>query len=635
MSAQAGPSAETPDIASVLAARDSKDQLRFIICGSVDDGKSTLLGRLLHDSGNLLTDQMSSVRSESRLYGSQGDSADLALVVDGLQAEREQGITIDVAYRAFETAKRRFIAIDAPGHEQYTRNMATGASNADAALILVDAENGIVTQTRRHSHIISLLGIRRCILAVNKMDIVDHDLSTFMAIADEYWTIADDLGIIADAIPVSALTGENVFSARGDMPWYTGPTLAELLEGIDVSNDATSASFRMPVQWVNRSRSDFRGYSGTIASGTIEIGATVIASPSGRQSRVKRILGPSGELETAIAGQSVTVVLADEIDISRGEMLASADDPPEVADHFAVHLIWTDQQPMLPERVYSARVAGTFGNARITDLTHRVDIDTQSHLAAKTLELNEIGYCKLTLDRAIPFDPYSVNRHTGGIVLIDKFTNATVGAGVIDFALRRSSNITWQDMKVDKATRSRATAQRPCVLWLTGLSGAGKSTIADRLEQKLQSRGRFTYLLDGDNLRHGLNKDLGFTEQDRVENIRRVAEVSRLMVDAGLIVIVSFISPFRSEREMARSLVDDGEFFEIHVDTPLEVCEDRDPKGLYAKARSGDLVNFTGIDSPYEPPEDPDLRIDTTKMTVEAAADTIIELLNSKRSGRA
>ena len=346
-------------------------------------------------------------------------------------------------------------------------------------------------------------------------------------------------------------------------------------------------------------------------------------------------MGPSGELETAIAGQSVTVVLADEIDISRGEMLASADDPPEVADHFAVHLIWTDQQPMLPERVYSARVAGTFGNARITDLTHRVDIDTQSHLAAKTLELNEIGYCKLTLDRTIPFDPYSVNRHTGGIVLIDKFTNATVGAGVIDFALRRSSNITWQDMKVDKATRSRATAQRPCVLWLTGLSGAGKSTIADRLEQKLQSRGRFTYLLDGDNLRHGLNKDLGFTEQDRVENIRRVAEVSRLMVDAGLIVIVSFISPFRSEREMARSLVDDGEFFEIHVDTPLEVCEDRDPKGLYAKARSGDLVNFTGIDSPYEPPEDPDLRIDTTKMSVEAAADTIIELLNSKGSGRA
>ena len=631
MPSNAGPGAATHETDTVLAKHDAKDQLRFIICGSVDDGKSTLLGRLLYDSSNIFDDQISAAESESRIYGTQGDSVDLALLLDGLQAEREQGITIDVAYRYFETPKRKFIAIDAPGHEQYTRNMATGASNADVALILVNARNGVVTQTRRHSHIIALMGIRRVILAVNKMDLVDYDQRVYSDIARECQAVARDLGTEEiSAVPVSALTGENVFSAHGNTPWYDGPALMELLENVDVRRDELTAAFRMPVQWVNRPNPDFRGYSGTVASGHVERGMGVVASPSGRYSTVERILGPSGDLEKAIPGQSITIVLEDEIDISRGEMIAGSDSPPGTADHFAVHLVWTDAQPMLPERSYSARFASASGIAQITDLTHRIDVNTRNRLAAKTLELNEIGYCKITLDHAIPFDPYSANRQTGSFVLIDRFTNATVGAGVIDFALRRASNITWQEMKVDKATRARATAQEPCILWMTGLSGAGKSTIADRLEQKLQSLGRFTYLLDGDNVRHGLNKDLGFTEEDRVENIRRVAEVARLMVDAGLIVIVSFISPFRSERQMARSMVEEGEFFEIHVDTPLEVCEERDPKGLYAKARNGILVNFTGIDSPYEPPERPDLRIDTTRVTADEAADDVIGFLESK-----
>ncbi|MCY3872662.1 MAG: sulfate adenylyltransferase subunit CysN [Rhodobacteraceae bacterium] len=634
MSSNAGPGAATHEIGTVLARQDVKDQLRFIICGSVDDGKSTLLGRLLYDSRNIFDDQISAAESESRVYGTQGDSVDLALLLDGLQAEREQGITIDVAYRYFETPKRKFIAIDAPGHEQYTRNMATGASNADVALVLVDARNGVVTQTRRHSHIIALMGIRRVILAVNKMDLVDYDRRVYSDIVQEYKAVARDLGAEEiNAVPVSALTGENVFTACGNTPWHGGPTLLELLENVEVRRDELAAAFRLPVQWVNRPNPDFRGYSGTVASGHVERGMSVVASPSGRQSTVERILGPSGDLEKAIAGQSITIVLADEIDVSRGEMIAGTDSPPEFADHFAVHLIWTDSQPMLPERSYSARFASASGIAQITDLTHRIDVNTRNRLAAKMLELNEIGYCKITLDHAIPFDPYSVNRRTGSFVLIDRFTNATVGAGVIDFALRRASNISWQEMKVDKATRARATAQTPCILWLTGLSGAGKSTIADRLEQKLQSLGRFTYLLDGDNVRHGLNKDLGFTEEDRVENIRRVAEVARLMVDAGLIVIVSFISPFRSERQMARSMVDEGEFFEIFVDTPLEVCEERDPKGLYAKARKGILANFTGIDSPYEPPEKPDLRINTTKVTADEAANDVIGFLGSKEAG--
>ncbi len=634
MPAGAGSAEPPPDVDAVLEARDGKDQLRFIICGSVDDGKSTLLGRLLHESKNVFEDQLAAAEVESRTYGTQGSAVDLALLIDGLQAEREQGITIDIAHRYFETDRRRFIAVDAPGHEQYTRNMATGASNADVALILVDARKGLLTQTRRHSHVISLMGIRRVILAVNKMDLVDYDEGRFSSIVEEYRATAGEMGIEeVGAVPVSALTGENVLAPRGGTPWYVGPTLLELLESAEIRREGTDGRFRLPVQWVNRPHPDFRGFGGTVATGCVERGMDVVAGLSGRRSTVERILGPSGELERAVPGQAVTLVLADEIDVGRGDMIGDAEHPPEIADHFAVHLIWMDTQPMLPERHYSIRLASAAGVAQITDLTHRVDIDSGGHLAAKTLDLNEIGYCKISLDRAVPFDPYSESRQTGGFVLIDRITNATVGAGVIDFALRRASNISWREMNVDKAARSRAIGQKPCVLWLTGLSGAGKSTIADRLEQKLQALDRYTYLLDGDNVRHGLNKDLGFTDQDRVENIRRIAEVARLMVDAGLIVIVSFISPFRSEREMARALVEEGEFVEIHVDTPLEICEARDPKGLYAKARKGDLVNFTGVDSPYEAPQDPELRIDTTKLSVDEAADMVIAYLESTRTG--
>ncbi len=621
-----------PDIDAMLAAQNCKDQLRFVICGSVDDGKSTLLGRLLYDTDNVLNDQLSAAETESRTYGTQGTAADLALLVDGLQAEREQGITIDVAYRYFQTTRRKFIAIDAPGHEQYTRNMATGASKADVALILVDARKGVLTQTRRHSHVVSLMGIRRVILAVNKMDLVEYDRRVFLDIVAEYRSATQEMGFEeVGAVPVSALVGENVHATRGNTPWYDGPTLLELLETVEVASDQMVGPFRLPVQWVNRPHSDFRGFSGTVASGVVERGMGVVASLSGRQSTVERIVGPSGDLDRAVAGQSITLVLADEIDVSRGDMLSGTDNPAVVADQFAVHLIWMDTQSMLPERSYAIRLASASGVAQITDLTYRIDVNTQSRLAAKTLDLNEIAYCKISLDRAVPFDSYAVNRETGSFVLIDRFTNATAGAGVIDFALRRSSNIAWQDLKVNKATRSRVTGQHPCILWLTGLSGAGKSTIADRLEQKLQALGRYTYLLDGDNVRHGLNKDLGFTDEDRVENIRRVAEVGKLMVDAGLIVIVAFISPFRAERRMARALVEEGEFIEVHVDTPLEVCEARDPKGLYARARKGELANFTGLDSPYEPPQRPELRLDTVRLSVDEAVDEVVRYLQGVR----
>lgn len=634
METNAGSTAASVDVDAVLAEQDEKGQLRFVICGSVDDGKSTLLGRLLYDTENVFDDQLSAAEAESRTYGTQGDSVDLALLVDGLQAEREQGITIDIAFRYFETAKRKFIAVDAPGHEQYTRNMATGASKADIALILADARRGVLTQTRRHSHVVSLMGIRRVILAVNKMDLVDYDRSVFEAIVEDYRSAVGEMGFEdISAVPVSALTGENVSAVRGAMPWFDGPTLLGLLETVEAGNDGKVGAFRMPVQWVNRPNSEFRGFSGTVASGNIGLGMSVVAGPTGRRSKVKRILGPSGDLEEAVLGQSVTLVLADEVDVSRGDMIADADCPPRVADQFAVHLIWMDTQPMLPERSYAIRFASASGLAQITDLTHRIDVNTQGHEAAKTLELNEIGYCKISLDRAVQYDHFSENRHLGGFVLIDRVTNVTVGAGVIDFALRRSSNIVWQALKVDKAARSRATGQRPCIVWLTGLSGAGKSTIADRLEQRLQAQGRHTYLLDGDNVRHGLNKDLGFTDEDRVENIRRIAEVAKLMVDAGLIVVVSFISPFRAERQMARSLVEEGEFVEVHVDTPLKVCEQRDPKGLYAKARKGDLVNFTGVDSPYEPPKDPELRIDTTTLSADQAANEVVRFLETARAG--
>ncbi|MDX1424671.1 MAG: sulfate adenylyltransferase subunit CysN, partial [Kiloniellales bacterium] len=578
------------DVAAFLALQNAKDQLRFITCGSVDDGKSTLLGRLLHDSKAIFEDQLSATAVESKTYGTQGDSVDLALLVDGLQAEREQGITIDVAYRYFETDKRKFIAADTPGHEQYTRNMATGASTADLAIILVDARKGMLSQTRRHSYIASLLGIRHVVLAVNKMDLVGYDQEVFERIATAYAGFAESLGI-ADVhmVPLSALTGDNVFAAKGEMPWYAGPSLMAILEEVDIHRDDAARSFRMPVQWVNRPNENFRGYSGTVLSGTIGTGDAITASLSGRSSRVTRILGPGGDLSRARAGQAVTLVLADEVDISRGDVLAAPEGLPEVADQLAAHVLWMDSEPMLPERTYVARFAAANATAQITDLVHQVDVNTLDQLAAKTLALNEVGYCKIALDRAVAFDSYRADRGNGSFVLIDKFTNMTVGAGVIDFALRRASNIAWHDMKVDKAARARANDQKPCVLWFTGLSGSGKSTVADRLEQKLHVLGKRTYLLDGDNVRHGLNKDLGFTDQDRVENIRRVAEVAKLMMDAGLVVLTSFISPFRSERQMARALMDDGEFIEVFVDTPLDVCESRDPKGLYKKARAGEL----------------------------------------------
>jgi len=619
---------ETEDSDALLASRDRKPQLRFVICGSVGDGKSTLLGRLLHDSRTVLRDQIPAAERERRIWGARGDGLDFALPVDGLQAEREQGVTIDLAYRYFESDRRRFIAIDAPGHEQYTRNMVTGASNADLALLLVDVRKGISTQTRRHSHIVSLMGIRQVILAVNKMDLVGYRKDLFSSIVDEYGAFARELGIEqVHAVPVSALTGENVFARQNCAPWYDGPSLMGLLETVEINADGEQSPFRLPVQRVNRPQPEVRGYGGTVASGRIEPGMAVVVSPSGETTAVERIFGPAGEMESAAASQSITLVLADEIDVSSGDMIAGSDRPPEVADQFAAHLIWMDAQPMLPERSYLARFASASALARVTDLTHRVDVDTMGRFAAKTLAQNEVGYCKISLDRPVPFDSYSDIRRTGAFVLIDKLTNATVGAGRIVFALRRASNVVWQELKTDKAERARAIGQKPCVLWLTGLSGAGKSTIADRLEQELRALGKHTYVLDGDNVRHGLNRDLGFTDRDRVENIRRVSEVAKLMVDAGLIVIVSFISPFRSEREMARNLMEEGEFFEIFVDTPLDVCEARDPKGLYVKARRGEIPNFTGIDSPYEAPGDPDLRIDTTKLSAEQAAESVVQLL--------
>ena len=623
------------DIAAYLTAQDDKDSLRFITCGSVDDGKSTLLGRLLYDSKTVFEDQLSATASESKKYGTQGEQVDLALMVDGLQAEREQGITIDVAYRFFETDRRKFIAADTPGHEQYTRNMATGASTADLAVILVDARKGILTQTRRHSYIVSLLGIRQVVLAVNKMDLVDYDQVRFEEIFEDYQAFAEGLEIeTVYAIPLSALTGENVFHPGPSMPWYPGPTFMNLLEEIEVNkgaaDDVAAQPFRMPVQWVNRPNQDFRGFSGSIAAGQVRVGDRLLASLSGKASKVRQILGPSGDLESGQAGQSVTLVLEDEIDVSRGDLLAAPENPPEVVDQFAAHIIWMDSEPMLPERSYIARFASAQSEARVMDLVHQVDVNTLEHLATKTLELNEVGYCKVAVDRAIAFDPYRDNRQTGAFILVDKFTNATVAAGMIDFGLRRASNIAWHEMKIDKAARAKLNAQKPCVLWFTGLSGSGKSTVADRLEQKLHARGRRTYLLDGDNVRHGLNKDLGFTDQDRVENIRRVAEVAKLMADAGLIVLSSFISPFRAERQMARALMEEGEFVEVFVDTPLEVCEQRDPKGLYKKARAGELKNFTGIDSDYEVPENAEIILKSGEHDPDTLADQIIAYLEER-----
>ncbi len=618
------------DIHAYLKSQEEKDLLRFITCGSVDDGKSTLIGRLLYDSKLIFEDQLAAVTADSKKVGTQGGEIDLALLVDGLQAEREQGITIDVAYRFFSTDRRKFIVADTPGHEQYTRNMATGASSAELAIILIDARKGILTQTRRHSFIVSLLGIRHVILAVNKMDLVNWDSGTFEAISEAYREFAHGLDLHNVAcIPVSALTGDNVFDSSSNMPWYQGPTLLEVLETVDVSTDIAERAFRMPVQWVNRPNLDFRGISGTIASGAVRPGDRVMACPSERTSTVSRIVTFDGDLDVAIAGQSVTLVLDDEIDVSRGDVLADAQHAPDSTDQFAGHLIWMHDEPLLPERQYLMKIGTKVTTAQVTDLRHKINVNTMEHVAGKTLELNEVAYCNFALDQAIAFDSYKDVRETGGFILIDRFTNGTVGAGMIDFGLRRATNLTWHELEVGKELRAKQKSQKPCILWFTGLSGSGKSTTADKVEQKLAAMGRHSYLLDGDNVRHGLNKDLGFTDVDRVENIRRVAEVSRLFLDSGLIVLVSFISPFRDERRMARELVADGEFIEVFVDTPIELCEQRDPKGLYKKARAGEIKNFTGIDSDYEPPENAEIVLKTADYAVEELADQVIEYLKA------
>jgi bifunctional enzyme CysN/CysC len=619
------------DIGAYLHQHQHKSLLRFITCGSVDDGKSTLIGRLLYDSKMIFEDQLAALEADSRKVGTQGGAIDFALLVDGLAAEREQGITIDVAYRFFSTEKRKFIVADTPGHEQYTRNMVTGASTADAAVILIDARKGVLTQTRRHSYLVSLLGIRNVVLAVNKMDLVGWDRAVFDRIVTDYRAFADRIGLdVFTPIPISGLGGDNIASISEHTPWFKGPILMDWLEGVEVEDDLQSKPFRMPVQWVNRPNLDFRGFSGLIASGTVKPGDRIRALPSGRESRVARIVTLPGDLDQAVAGQSVTLTLADEIDISRGDVIAAADAPAPVANQFEATVVWMDDEPLPPGRTYLLKLGARTVSASVTDIKHRVNVNTLEHTAAKRLELNEIGVCNLSLDQAIPFEAYADNRQMGGFILIDRLSNRTVGAGMINFALRRADNIHWQHTDVTKTSRAALKSQRGQVVWLTGLSGAGKSTIANLVEKRLHALGRHTYLLDGDNVRHGLNKDLGFTEEDRVENIRRVAEVAKLMVDAGLIVLTAFISPFRAERQLARDLLDKGEFIEVFVDTPLAVAEARDVKGLYKKARSGQLKNFTGVDSPYEAPEKPELRIDTTSIDPVEAAERIVAWLEGR-----
>jgi bifunctional enzyme CysN/CysC len=616
------------DIEAYLHQHEHKSLLRFITCGSVDDGKSTLIGRLLYDSRMIFEDQLAVLEADSKKVGTQGGELDFALLVDGLAAEREQGITIDVAYRFFSTDRRKFIVADTPGHEQYTRNMVTGASTADLAVILIDARKGVLTQTRRHSYLVSLLGIRRVVLAINKMDLVDYSHEIFERIVAEYRAFAGRIGLEdVVAIPVSGLKGDNITAPSGHTPWYHGPTLMGYLETVEIEDRLQLQPFRLPVQWVNRPSLDFRGFAGTVVGGTVSAGERVRVLPSGRESRVARIVTMDGDLERAVAGQSVTLTLEDEVDVSRGDVLAAADSPPGVADQFETTIIWMADEPMLPGRPYWMKIGTRQVGASITEPKYKLNVNTLEHLAAKKLMLNEIGVCNVSLDHAIAFDPYLENRDTGGFILIDRLSNHTVGAGLVHFALRRSQNIHWQAVDIHKDARAGQKGQQPCVLWFTGLSGAGKSTIANLVEKQLFALGRHTYLLDGDNVRHGLNRDLGFTDADRVENIRRVAEVSKLMVDAGLIVLVSFISPFRAERRMARALFGEGEFLEVHVDTPLAVAEARDVKGLYAKARRGELRNFTGIDSPYEPPEHPEIRVDATRETPEDAAGRIVETL--------
>ena len=617
------------DIEQYLRFQEHKGLLRFITCGSVDDGKSTLIGRLLFESKMLYQDQLVAVEVDSKKWGTQGGDLDLALLVDGLAAEREQGITIDVAYRFFSTDKRKFSVADAPGHEQYTRNMVTGASTADVALILIDARKSVLTQTRRHSHLVSLIGIRKVALVINKMDLVDYSEKVFGDIVEAYRLFASQIGLTdITPIPVSALRGDNIVEPSEETPWYHGPTLMEYLETVEIDETRLQGlPFRMPVQWVNRPSQDFRGFAGTIASGIIRPGDRIRVLPSGRESAVARIVTADGDLEQAVAEQSVTLTLTDEIDISRGDLICKADSPAEVADQFRATIVWLSDEPMLGGRPYHMKIGTKTVTATPAAPKYKVNVNTLEHLAANKLQLNEIGVCNISLDRPIAFDPYKENRDTGGFILIDRLTNNTVGAGMLEFALRRAHNIHMQHLDVNKEARASAKGQKPCVVWFTGLSSAGKSTIANLVEKKLHAMGCHTYLLDGDNVRHGLNRDLGFTDADRVENIHRVAEVAKLMVDAGLIVLVSFISPFRSERLMARNLLQEGEFIEVFVDTPLAVAEQRDPKGLYKKARRGELKNFTGIDSPYEAPENPEIRIDTTRCTPEEAATQIVEAL--------
>ncbi|MDP1599856.1 sulfate adenylyltransferase subunit CysN [Phenylobacterium sp.] len=619
------------DIEAYLKAHEHKSLLRFLTCGSVDDGKSTLIGRLLYDSKMIFEDQLAALEADSKKVGTQGGDIDFALLVDGLAAEREQGITIDVAYRFFSTDKRKFIVADTPGHEQYTRNMVTGASTADAAIILIDARKGVLTQTRRHSYLVSLLGIRHVVLAINKMDLVGWSQDTFDTILAEYRDFADQIGIKQfTAIPMSALKGDNITAHSDAAPWYDGPALLPLLETLPVDDDLRDKPFRMPVQWVNRPNLDFRGFSGLISSGTIRPGDKIKALPSGRESTVERIVTFRDDLDVAVAGQSVTLTLTDEIDISRGDVIAEAAAPPPVADQFEATVVWMDDEAMLPGRPYLLKLGTRTVSAQITEPKYKINVNTLEHLAAKRLELNEIGVCNLSLDAPIAFDAYTDNHDLGGFILVDRISNRTVGAGMLHFALRRSQNIHWQALDVDKNSRAALKGQRGRVVWLTGLSGSGKSTIANLVEKRLHADGRHTYLLDGDNVRHGLNKDLGFTDEDRVENIRRVAEVSKLMVDAGLIVLVSFISPFRAERRLARDLQAEGDFVEVYVNTPLAVAEQRDVKGLYKKARAGELKNFTGIDSPYEPPENAEITVDTTAMSATEAAERIVAWLEGE-----
>ncbi len=615
-------------------AGTQRSLLRLLTCGSVDDGKSTLIGRMLYDAQQIMEDTLATITKDSRKHGTVGEDVDLALLVDGLEAERQQGITIDVAYRFFATPKRSFIVADTPGHEQYTRNMATGASNSDLAIILADARKGLLTQTKRHSYICSLLGIKHVVLAVNKIDLMGFDQAVFDRIVGDYATFAAGLGFqTMQPIPLSARFGDNVTGRSGNTAWYRGPTLLEHLEAIDVEQDEVAKPFRFPVQWVNRPNLDFRGFSGTVASGSVAVGDPIVVAASGKTSHVARLLGSDGDMEKAVAHDAITIVLADEVDVARGDVLVPPMDRPPVSDQFAAHILWMDEEALLPGRQYLMRTGNLWTNASVTTIKHRVDVATLEHQPAKKLDLNEIGFCNISTAQRVPMDPYAENRQMGGFILVDRFTNRTAGCGMMDFPLRRATNVHHEQFLVDKAARAALDSQKPMVLWFTGLSGSGKSTVAKLVEKALHAKGRHTYTLDGDNLRHGLNNDLGFTDQDRVENIRRVGEVSKLMVDAGLIVLCSFISPFRAERNMVREMLEPGEFIEVFVDTPLEECMRRDAKGLYARAMSGAIANFTGISSPYEPPVQAEIVLAGGSATPEVLAEQVLDMVTTRQLG--